>query len=101
MGGRPQTSQVPLLRLCTHTILLLREDLPDEAERWQRLVENYNLLPLARLFSRQSGDATITALSPVLELATVVGRCRPGRAANPNLDHRRNRRAPEILEDFS
>ncbi|HLI05875.1 MAG TPA: CRISPR-associated protein Csx3 [Ktedonobacteraceae bacterium] len=67
MGGRPQPSQAPLLRLCTHTILLLREDLPDDAERWQRLVESYNLLPLARLFSHQSGDATITALSPVLE----------------------------------
>jgi CRISPR-associated protein Csx3 len=67
MGGRPQASQAPLLRLCTHTILLLREDLPDEAESWQRLVESYNLIPLARLSSRQSGETTITALAPVLE----------------------------------
>jgi CRISPR-associated protein Csx3 len=67
MGGRPQASQAPLLRLCTHTILLLREDLPDDAERWQRLAESYDLLPLARLSSRQSGEARIIAYTPVLE----------------------------------
>jgi CRISPR-associated protein Csx3 len=72
MGGRPQASQAPLLRLCTHTILLLREDLPEEAERWQRLVESYDLLPLARLSSRQSGEATISAHTPVLE-GTLTG----------------------------
>jgi CRISPR-associated protein Csx3 len=67
MGGHPQDSQVPLLRLCTHAILLLREDRPEDTERWQSLVERCNLLPLARLYSRQSGEATITAHTPLLE----------------------------------
>jgi len=67
VGGRPQPSDINLFRLCTRSILLLRADQPDSAQLWQQMVEESNLLPLARLSSQQTGDSAITALSPVLE----------------------------------
>jgi CRISPR-associated protein Csx3 len=67
MGGRPKASQECLLHGCTHSILLLREDRPEETVFWQQLVEKYNLLPLARLLSHQSGEAVITDNSSILQ----------------------------------
>lgn len=67
MGGRPKASQERLFRLCTHSILLLRADLPEDTQRWQHLVEENDLLPLARIFSQQTGESAITAQSPLLE----------------------------------
>jgi CRISPR-associated protein Csx3 len=72
MGGHPRASQESLFRFCTHSILLLRADKPQDTQRWQHLIEENNLLPLARLFSRQEGDAAITARTPVLE-GTLTG----------------------------
>ncbi len=67
MGGLPNDSQARLIRLCTHSILLLREDKPEDTQRWQRLVEAQNLLPLARLVSQREGESRITSRSPLLE----------------------------------
>src|SRR5579883_295996 len=67
MGGRPKASQECLLRGCTHSILLLREDEPEAASLWESLVVTNNLLPLGRFISRRTGESTITAESPVLE----------------------------------
>ncbi|MBE3561038.1 MAG: hypothetical protein IMW89_17710 [Ktedonobacteraceae bacterium] len=87
MGGAPRGSQKSLFRLCTHSILLLREDKPEARQQWQRLVEEYNLLPLARLFSRREGDSLITARSPFLE-GTISGleRHMPHAGAGPVFD---------------
>lgn len=67
MGGEPRETDLPLFRQCTHSILLLRADLPDSTEVWQQMVAQANLKPLARLFSQQKGDSSITAHAPVLE----------------------------------
>lgn len=67
MGGRPRASEECLLRECTHSVLLLREDKPEDTRLWESLVEAHNLLPLARLTSRQAGPSMATASSPVLE----------------------------------
>lgn len=67
MGGHPTSAEAPLLRCCTHAILLLREDRPEATQHWQEMVETYNLRPLARLFSRQEGISTLTASTPLLE----------------------------------
>ncbi len=67
MGGLPKASQHCLVRGCTHSILLEKEDEPEYAQLWQDLVETNNLLPIARLISRQEGESLITAESPVLE----------------------------------
>jgi len=67
MGGRPKASQECLLRGCTHSILLVREDKPEDTLLWENLVETHNLLPLGRFISRLTGESIITAESPVLE----------------------------------
>jgi CRISPR-associated protein Csx3 len=72
MGGDPRPSQESLFRYCTHSILLLRPDKPEYTRRWQSLVEEHKLLPLARLFSQREGSSTITAQLPVLE-GTLTG----------------------------
>ena len=72
MGGQPEEWQTDILSSCTHSLLLLRSD--DEASSlfWQRLVQNNDLLPLARLTSLQQGVSTITTRAPVIE-GTLVG----------------------------
>lgn len=72
MGGKPQPPQERLLHLCTHSILLLREDMPEATADWQHLVEEQNVLPLARLYSEREGDSVITARTPILK-GTLTG----------------------------
>lgn len=67
MGGCPSASDVCLLQACTHSILLLRKDEPIATQRWQHLIKDYDILPLARLWSQPTGAAIITAREPVLE----------------------------------
>ncbi len=67
MGGCPTEADTCLLRGCTHSALLLREDKPADTQLWQNLVEAHNLLPLAQLISRPTGESIITASSPILE----------------------------------
>ncbi len=72
MGGLPQVAGADLFRLCTHAILLLREDRPEATALWQQMTEEYNLLLLARLFSQREGPSEITARLPLLE-GTITG----------------------------
>lgn len=68
MGGCPTASDACLLQACTHSILLLREDQPEATQLWQNLVMAHDILPLARLASRQTMDpSVITAHEPILE----------------------------------
>jgi CRISPR-associated protein Csx3 len=60
VGGCPQSSDLALFRLCTHSILLLRADKPESAQLWRQMVEKSDLYPLALLSSQQAGDSVIT-----------------------------------------
>jgi CRISPR-associated protein Csx3 len=55
IGGRPQDSQIDILRNCTHSLLLLREDEAESKAFWLELVEKNGLLPLARITSSRAG----------------------------------------------
>lgn len=77
MGGCPQGSQSCILRLCTHSVLLLKAEQPENALFWQRLVAESDLQPLAQATSYWTDDAeastsTIAAQSPLLE-GTIKG----------------------------
>ncbi|MEO6890505.1 MAG: hypothetical protein ABI456_14040, partial [Ktedonobacteraceae bacterium] len=67
MGGRPQGSQLSLLRLCTHSIVLGLADKPEETQHWQHLIQEQSLLPVAHILSQQEGPSVITARTPLLE----------------------------------
>jgi CRISPR-associated protein Csx3 len=85
MGGRPRASQMSLFRFCTHSVLLLREDLPDDTLRWDQIVADNNLLPLARLNSEQEGNSIITESSPILQgTITRLDRHMPKQAYDPD-----------------
>ena len=72
MGGRPRGSQIDLLHVCTHSILLVKADEPDGTALWENLIAQCNLLPLARLFSLSEGNSIVTSQSPLLE-GTLTG----------------------------
>jgi CRISPR-associated protein Csx3 len=72
VGGKPQESQMCILRQCTHSLLLLRADKPDYTQLWQRLVAESDLLPLAQIDSQLEGTSAITAQTPILK-GTLTG----------------------------
>ncbi len=67
MGGHPRESQACILRQCTHSVLLLRDDREEYTQLWRRLVAENDLLPLAQVSSQREGTSTITSQTPLLE----------------------------------
>lgn len=72
IGGHPTQTQARIFDQCTHSILLTREDRPDDTQRWQRLLEEHGVLPLAQLVSALNGASTLTAQTPTVE-GTITG----------------------------
>lgn len=72
MGAYPTPSQQCILQHCTHTILLLRADSPEDTQFWRSLVIENDLTLLAQINSEKEGDSIPTAYVPVLE-GTLVG----------------------------
>lgn len=72
MGGRPQGSQRSLFGLCTHSILLVKENEPALTVLWDDLVTEHALQPLARVHSRLEGEEVLTARTPLIE-GTITG----------------------------
>jgi CRISPR-associated protein Csx3 len=66
MGGRPKESQLCLLRQCTHSLLLLRDDREDYTRLWLRLIAESGLITLAQIESQLEGTSTITSQTPIL-----------------------------------
>ncbi len=67
IGGRPTEGQMCLFHNCTHSLLLLRTDQEDNAEYWRRLVKANGLLPLAELYSAQSGVSSLDSDGPIIK----------------------------------
>lgn len=72
MGAYPTPSQQCILQHCTHTILLLRSDKPEDTQFWQSLVAEKDLTLLAQINSQTEGASLLTAYDPVLE-GTLIG----------------------------
>jgi CRISPR-associated protein Csx3 len=87
MGGRPQRSQLSLFQLCTHSILLVKDEEPASTEFWDTLVTEHALEPLARVHSRLEGLDTLDANTPIIE-GTITGlvREKEGRASGVVFD---------------
>jgi CRISPR-associated protein Csx3 len=85
IGGRPTEGQMCLFRNCTHSLLLLRSDQEDTAEYWRHLVKANGLLPLAELYSAQSGVSTIDSDGPIIK-GTLIGLERGSKVQGPLFD---------------
>jgi CRISPR-associated protein Csx3 len=72
IGGKPTEKQTCLFANCTHALLLLRADQEDTAGFWRHKVKVNGLLPLAELYSAQSGISSIASDGPVIK-GTLVG----------------------------
>ena len=67
IGGHPTQTQERILDHCTHSILLMRKDKLDDTQRWQRLLEEHDVLPLAQLFSALDSVSTLTEQTPIIQ----------------------------------
>ena len=67
MGGKPSAAEQSLFRQCTHAILLLRADNPTATQDWHRIVEDNNLLLLAKLCSQQHGTSELITQEAIIE----------------------------------
>jgi CRISPR-associated protein Csx3 len=72
MGAYPTPAQQCMLQSCTHAILLLRADKPEDTQFWQSLVAENNLKLLAQITSQTDGASASIMHDPVLE-GTLVG----------------------------
>lgn len=66
IGGRPQPWQEAIIDQCTHAILLTTDD--KTLAEWQERVAQYNLLVIASLTSRQTGESYLAETGvPVIQ----------------------------------
>lgn len=85
VGGRPAEWQMSIMRRCTHSLLLLPPEDETSTRFWLQLVEDNNLLPLARIHSVLNGASTITSRFPLVE-GTLSGLTRHTQAQGPLFD---------------
>lgn len=80
VGGRPMDWQEIIFDQCTHAILLT----PDESSQssWQRLVNRHNLLLVADLRSKLTGDDHLISTAPAL-IGTISGLSRGASLMGP------------------
>lgn len=64
IGGKPQPSQMGILDVCTHSILLYRTEA--ERDEWKTRLENLHLLPIAEIRSSLVEDDLIKSDGPIL-----------------------------------
>lgn len=67
VGGRPRDEQMCIFQLCTDAILLLHAPEEEATQQWLELVRKNNLHLLAQVYSKRTGDPTLTAREPVIE----------------------------------
>lgn len=85
MGGKPQDWQMCILQHCTHSVLLLRPDKPEDAEQWHKQVKDAGLLPIADIRSELQGPSIITGNETILQ-GTLTGLERGTLAHGPLFD---------------
>lgn len=64
IGGKPQGDQFDIIRACTHSILLYRDQ--EDYTAWRRHLDGSGLLPVAELRSQQDAADQMTSPHPLL-----------------------------------
>ncbi len=84
LGGKPQDTDTCIFEICTHSILLLRDDKPDDTKIWHHYTTKNGLEPIAELYSQLSkggGKPLLTAKQPILT-GTIIDLLREGRISS-------------------
>ena len=64
VGGAPRGAQFNILKACTHSIILYKND--KDLAQWRDYCDDANLIPVAELFSLREGDEKIKKAQPFL-----------------------------------
>lgn len=66
LGGLPREADTCIFRVCTHSILLLKEEDENATSIWHHYTHTNGLLPLAEIRSQLQGNATILTQEPII-----------------------------------
>jgi CRISPR-associated protein Csx3 len=72
LGGLPRDADNCIFQVCTHSILLLKDEDEEVAQTWRRYATTNGLRPLAELRSQLEGDSILTAKEPIVT-GTITG----------------------------
>lgn len=72
LGGLPNDADTCIFQVCTHSILLLKDEKPETTPTWLRYTKQHGLTPIAELHSKQQGESTLTAENPIIT-GTITG----------------------------
>ncbi|MFL5663659.1 MAG: CRISPR-associated protein Csx3 [Ktedonobacteraceae bacterium] len=72
LGGLPRDADNCIFQVCTHSILLLKDEDEKATQTWRRYTTTNGLLPLAELRSQLEGDSILTAKEPTIT-GTITG----------------------------
>src|SRR3989440_12657838 len=85
LGGLPQDADNCIFQVCTHSILLLKDEDEKATQTWRRFTTTNGLLPLAELRSQQKGNSILTSEEPVVT-GTITELVREARIHNSVFD---------------
>src|SRR6266487_6288263 len=85
LGGHPRDADNCIFQVCTHSILLLKDEDEEATRTWRRYTTTNGLLPLAELRSQLEGDSILTSKEPTIT-GTISGLVRGARLHNTVFD---------------
>lgn len=66
LGGLPREADTCIFQVCTHSILLLKDDDENATQTWHHYTRTHSLIPLAEIRSVWHGNSTLTAKEPTI-----------------------------------
>lgn len=85
LGGLPKDADNCIFQVCTHSILLLKDEDEDATQTWRRFTTTNGLLPLAELRSQLEGDSIPTVEKSIIT-GTITGLKEKARIHNSVFD---------------
>ncbi len=85
LGGLPRDTDNCIFQVCTHSILLLKDEDEEATRTWHRYTTTNGLLPLAELRSQLEGDSILISKEPTIT-GTISGLVRGARLHNTVFD---------------
>jgi CRISPR-associated protein Csx3 len=85
LGGLPKDADNCIFQVCTHSLLLLKDEDEEATRTWRRYTTTNGLLPLAELRSQLKGDSILTSKEPTIT-GTISGLVRGARLHNTVFD---------------
>src|SRR3989440_3897024 len=99
LGGLPRDADNCIFQVCSHSLLLLKDEDEESSRTWRRYTTTNGLLPLAELRSQLEGDSILTSKEPTIT-GTISGLVRGARLHNTVFDTLLDR-VSQLFSSFS